>query len=80
MEQTVTFTQFGLCPTKVIVTDDVTFEATAVVLVEDAVAFEAMLNAKWSGMIGRLPRVRSIKQSRTKIAENVMPCGMIGPS
>ncbi len=30
------------------------FEATAVVLVEDAVAFEAMPNAKWSGMMGAL--------------------------
>jgi hypothetical protein len=54
LEQTVTFIQFGLCLPKVIVTDDVgnTLEATAVVLVEDAVAFEAMLNAKWSDMMG----------------------------
>ena len=56
LEQIVTFTQPGLYTPKVIVTDDVgdTFEATAVVLVEDAAAFETMLNAEWSGMMGSL--------------------------
>ncbi len=56
LEQIVTFTQPGLYQPKVIVTDNVgdIFEATAVVLVEDAVAFEAMLNAQWSGMMNAL--------------------------
>ncbi len=55
-EQTVTFTQPGLYQPKVIVTNDAsnTFNATAVALVEDAVAFEAMLNAKWSDMLDAL--------------------------
>lgn len=55
-EQTVTFTQPGLYQPKVTVTDEVgdIFEATAVVLVENAVAFEVMLNAKWSGMMDAL--------------------------
>ena len=56
LEQIVTFTQPGLYLPKVIVTDDVgdTFEATAVILVEDTVAFEAQLNAQWSGMLDML--------------------------
>ncbi len=55
-EQTVTFTQPGLYQPKVIVTDEVgdIFEATAVVLVRNAVDFEVMLNAKWSGMMDAL--------------------------
>ena len=68
VEQTVIFTQPGLYQPKVIVTDDVgdTFEATAVVLVEDAVAFEAMLNAKWSGMMDALAQ-GDIEQALTSI-------------
>jgi hypothetical protein len=56
VEQIVTFTQPGLYIPKVIVTDTVgdTFDATAVVLVEDTVAFEAMLNAQWTGMMDAL--------------------------
>ncbi len=56
LEQTITLTLPGLYQPNVIVTDEVgdTFEATAVVLVEDAVAFEAMLNAEWSGMMDAL--------------------------
>jgi len=67
-EQTVTITQPGLYQPKVIVTDDVgdTFEATAVVLVEDAVAFEAMLNAQWSGMMAALA-LGDIEQALTSI-------------
>jgi hypothetical protein len=68
LEQTVTFTQPGLYQPKVIVTDDVgdTFEATAVVLVEDAVAFEAMLNVQWSGMMANLAE-GDIEQALTHI-------------
>ncbi|GJL60999.1 MAG: hypothetical protein NPIRA03_38560 [Nitrospirales bacterium] len=82
MEQTVTFTQFGPCLPKVIVTDDVgnTFEATAVVLVEDAVAFEAMANAKWSGMMGALAQ-GEIDQAIWHIhCRKRAACVMIGPS
>ncbi len=68
LEQTVTFTQPGLYQPKVIVTDDVgdTFEATAVVLVEDAVAFEAMLNVEWAGMLEALAQ-GDIEQALTHI-------------
>jgi hypothetical protein len=53
LEQIVTFAQPGLYLPTVKVTDSLgnTFEATAVVQVEDAVAFEARLNAEWSGMM-----------------------------
>ena len=56
LEQTVIFTQPGLYLPKVIVTDSVggTFQATAVVLVEDPLVLEARLNAEWSGMMGAL--------------------------
>ena len=56
VEQTLTFIQPGFYQPKVIVTDVVgdTLEATAVVLVEDVIAFEAMLNAKWSDMMDAL--------------------------
>ena len=68
LEQTVTFTQPGLYLPKVIVTDDVgdTFEAMAVVLVEDAVAFETMLNVEWSGMMDALAQ-GDIEQALTHI-------------
>ena len=68
LEQTVTFTQPGLYQPTVIVTDDVgdTFEATAVVLVEDAIAFEAQLNAQWSGMLEALAE-GNIEQALTHI-------------
>ncbi len=56
LEQTVTFTQPGLYQPNVIVPDDQgeTFMTSAVVLVQEAVAFEAQLNAQWSGMLGAL--------------------------
>ena len=68
LEQTVTFTQPGLYLPKVIVTDDIgdTFEATAVVLVEDTVAFETMLNVQWSGMMRALAQ-GDIDQALTHI-------------
>ncbi len=68
LEQNVTFTQPGLYQPKVIVTDDAgdTFEATAVVLVEDPVAFEDMLNAEWSGMMDALVQ-GNIEQALTHI-------------
>ena len=68
LEQTVMFTQPGLYQPKVIVTDDVgdTFEATAVLLVEDSVAFEAMLNAQWSDMMDALAQ-GDIEQALTSI-------------
>jgi hypothetical protein len=55
-EHIVTFTQPGLYLPKVRVTDIMgnTFEGTAVVQVLDLVAFEVMLNAEWSGMMGAL--------------------------
>ena len=56
LEQTVIFTQSGLYLPKVSVTDTMgnRFDATAVVQVLDPVAFEIMLNAEWSGMMGAL--------------------------
>lgn len=56
LEQTVIFTHPGLYLPKVIVTDSVgnTFEATALVLVEDTLVLETRLNAEWSGMMGAL--------------------------
>ena len=62
------FTQSGLYQPKVIVTDDVggIFEATAVVLVEDSIVFEAMLNAQWSGMMDALAQ-GDIEQALTHI-------------
>ena len=68
LEQIVMFTQPGLYLPKVIVTDDVgdTFEATSVVLVEDAVAFEAQLNVQWSGMMDALAQ-EEIDQALTMI-------------
>jgi uncharacterized Zn-binding protein involved in type VI secretion len=68
LKQIVTFTQAGLYLPKVLVTDDVggTFETTAAVLVEDGVAFETMLNAKWSGMMDALAQ-EDIEQALTHI-------------
>ncbi len=68
LEQTVTFTQPGLYQPNVIVTDDQggTFTASAVVLVQDAAAFEAQLNAQWSGMLGALAQ-GDIDQALTQI-------------
>ena len=56
LEQIVVFTQPGLYLPAVKVTDSLgnTFEATAVVQVEDGVVFEARLNAEWSGMMEAL--------------------------
>jgi len=55
-EQSVTYTQAGIYTPGVFVTDDQGTVVTAqgVVLVEDHTAFEAMLNAQWSGMMGAL--------------------------
>jgi hypothetical protein len=71
LEQTVIFTQPGLYLPKVIVTDNVgnTFEATAVVQVLDAVAFEVMLNAEWSGMMGALAQ-GEIQQALSHIVKS----------
>ena len=71
LEQTVIFTQSGLYLPKVIVTDNVgnTFEATAVVQVLDAVAFEVMLNAEWSGMLGALAQ-GEIEQALSHIVKS----------
>jgi hypothetical protein len=68
LDQIVIFTQPGLYQPKVIVTNDVgdAFESTAVVLVEDAVAFEAMLNVEWSGMMNALAQ-GDIEQALTHI-------------
>ena len=56
VEQTVMYSQPGIYLPRVVVIDDGgnTFVATAVILVEDAIAFEAMLNAQWSGMMDAL--------------------------
>jgi hypothetical protein len=56
LEQIVTFSQPGLYLPTVKVTNSLgnIYEATAVLQVEDAVVFEAMLNAEWSGMMGAL--------------------------
>ncbi|GJL69143.1 MAG: hypothetical protein NPIRA06_17780 [Nitrospirales bacterium] len=55
-EQFVTFTKPGLYLPKVSVTDTMgnRFDATVVVQVLDPVAFEIMLNAEWSDMMGAL--------------------------
>jgi hypothetical protein len=68
-EQTVIFTQPGLYLPKVIVTDSVgnTFQATAVVLVEDAMVLETRLNAEWSGMMAALAQ-GEIEQALSFIA------------
>ncbi len=68
LEQTVTFTQPGLYLPNVIVTDDQggTFTASAVVLVQDAAAFEAQLNAQWSGVLDALAQ-GEIDQALTQI-------------
>ena len=67
-EQTVTYIQPGLYQPKVTVTDagGNAFVATAVVLVEDAVEFEAMLNVEWSGMMDALAQ-GNIEQALTHI-------------
>lgn len=78
MEQAVTFTQPGLYQPKVIVTNDVgdTFEASTVVLVEDAVAIEAMLNAQWAGMMDALAQ-GDIENSVRNLYLSIISCSCI---